>query len=67
MNSNPDLNATLKLAGMFESEDVQRPARREPGWGETDYLGWLDRTQLAELLNDVRVGDRRTPPHPELR
>lgn len=48
--------ARLLLAGIFESEDVQRKAEELPGWERVDYLGHCSRARVKELLSQARVG-----------
>lgn len=51
-----DVHATLRLAGKFEPAALQSELVQLNGWSKVDYLGWQSRSQIAELLNHVRVG-----------
>lgn len=46
----------LKLAGKFSPENLQTELEQEPGWQNVDYLGFLDRKEVARLLAEVRAG-----------
>ncbi len=48
--------AKLFLAGRFESSSLEEKVRKMAGWSRVEYLGWLDRQKVIELLNNVRVG-----------
>ncbi|MBI2848732.1 MAG: glycosyltransferase family 4 protein [Chloroflexi bacterium] len=50
------LCAKLVLAGNFRPEALETDLRRLEGWGQVDYLGWLPRNQVVELLNRSRAG-----------
>jgi glycosyltransferase involved in cell wall biosynthesis len=47
---------SLQLAGRFEGDEEEAQSRAEPGWARVDYLGWLDRPRLAQVMADVRAG-----------
>jgi glycosyltransferase involved in cell wall biosynthesis len=46
----------LKLAGQFYPKKFEQEISKEDGWDRVDFLGWLDRQQVAELLSEVRAG-----------
>lgn len=48
--------AKLFLAGTFESSSLEEKLRNLAGWSRVEYLGWLNRQKVMELLNNVRVG-----------
>ncbi|MFN3282668.1 MAG: glycosyltransferase family 4 protein [Pseudothermotoga sp.] len=48
--------AKLFLAGTFESSSLEKKLRTLTGWSRVEYLGWLNRRKVMELLNNVRVG-----------
>ena len=45
----------LQLAGRFGDEE-EAQGRAEPGWARVDYLGWLDRAGIAQVMGNVRAG-----------
>jgi glycosyltransferase involved in cell wall biosynthesis len=46
----------LHLAGRFESEALRCEIEAMPGWSKVNYLGYINRDEIAELLGRVRVG-----------
>jgi len=48
--------AELVLAGAFESDALRGRLAQRPGWQRTRFVGWLNRTQIADLLGQARVG-----------
>lgn len=53
----PDyFNAKLVLAGEFMPPELQYTISTQPGWIKTDYLGWIDRQGVVELLNRAKIG-----------
>lgn len=46
----------LTLTGQFMEEDLERTARALKGWQHVDYLGWLDRPAVAQVLGTARAG-----------
>lgn len=48
--------AKLFVAGTFESSSLEEKLRNLAGWSRVEYLGWLNRQKVMELLNNVRVG-----------
>lgn len=46
----------LALAGVFSPESLEAEVRTLPGWSRVDWLGWVDRGRLRELLSQVDVG-----------
>jgi glycosyltransferase involved in cell wall biosynthesis len=46
----------LKLAGKFNDPSYQESLKSLPGWERTDYLGWLSREQIGELVSGARMG-----------
>lgn len=51
-----ELNATLKLAGEFFPATFKDELSQLKGWNEVEAVGLLDRSHVAELLEDVRAG-----------
>ncbi|MGZ3547635.1 MAG: glycosyltransferase family 4 protein [Vulcanimicrobiaceae bacterium] len=46
----------LSLAGVFESEELERDVRAMPGWRRVDFSGWCHRSEVQHLLGAARVG-----------
>jgi len=46
----------LLLAGKFETEELENELRNQPGWRYVDYVGWLNREEVADVLGRVRGG-----------
>jgi glycosyltransferase involved in cell wall biosynthesis len=46
----------LQLAGCFGDDEEEAQSRAEPGWARVDYLGWLDRAGIAQIMANVRAG-----------
>ncbi len=40
----------LQLVGKFSESDVEREAKKYPGWSRVDELGWLDRPEVRRVL-----------------
>lgn len=51
-----DLNARLVLVGEFTPPSLKEEVESMPGWERIDFLGWQDRTSVARLLGEARVG-----------
>lgn len=49
-------NVRLKLAGAFHPEALEARCSVKPGWRKTDFEGWLDRTNVAQLLDTCQAG-----------
>lgn len=52
----------LKLAGVFQPESLRAEAECHPGWRYVDYLGWLSREEVREVVCRAHVG--LLPLHP---
>jgi glycosyltransferase involved in cell wall biosynthesis len=53
----PDaLAAKLKLAGTFESPELEHEVRQMTGWGKVVYLGQQQREDVVRLLHGARIG-----------
>jgi glycosyltransferase involved in cell wall biosynthesis len=52
----PSCPARLWLGGRFSEPGLEAACRKEPGWSRVDFLGWLERGQLAERLGRARFG-----------
>ena len=46
----------LLLGGKFDPPALEDELRRYRGWERTEFLGWLDRKQVAEALTEARAG-----------
>jgi glycosyltransferase involved in cell wall biosynthesis len=46
----------LRIAGAFGDARFEMEVRGLAGWRKVDYLGWLDRASLKELLAGAQVG-----------
>lgn len=46
----------LALAGEYESQALRQEIEREEGFSRTDYLGFLNRDEIQELLNTSKAG-----------
>ncbi len=51
-----DAEATLSLGGLFQPAAFQRIAEREVGWAKTKYHHFLDRPNVARLLDNSAAG-----------
>lgn len=49
-------NIPLKLAGPWQPKEFQNIAENEEGWHNTEYLGFLNRREIANLLAESRIG-----------
>jgi glycosyltransferase involved in cell wall biosynthesis len=50
------LNARLKIAGIFNPAGLEEEARRLPGWGRVDFLGWQRHEEAMAMLGEARMG-----------
>lgn len=50
------LKAKLTLAGAFSPKSLEVEIRQLPGWSRVEFLGWLDRVSVRELLENSRIG-----------
>lgn len=51
-----DTPLRMKLAGTFSPAELQDDMHTLPGWERVDYLGFLRRDQVTDLLGRVRAG-----------
>jgi glycosyltransferase involved in cell wall biosynthesis len=49
-------HAKLTLCGKFDSEQYEQELRREDGFQRTEFLGWIDYSQVPNLLATMNVG-----------
>lgn len=52
----PESTARLDLAGLFDPPALEDEVRVLPGWERVTTRGWLNRTEVAALLGQTRVG-----------
>jgi glycosyltransferase involved in cell wall biosynthesis len=52
----PDSDIRLTLGGEFPSTADELRIRALPGSERVDFLGWVDRSRIPELLGDARAG-----------
>jgi len=52
----PHSRLRLVIAGRITPEPFLEELRQLPGWKRVDYLGWQNRTQVADLLSNARFG-----------
>lgn len=50
------LNARLRIAGIFSPVGLENEARRLPGWGRVDFLGWQRHEESMAMLGEARMG-----------
>ena len=50
------LGVRLMLAGSFTPGELEEELNRLPAWMQVEYLGWLSRPSIAELLHNSRIG-----------
>jgi len=50
------LNARLKIAGIFNPVGLEDEARKLPGWGRVDFLGWQVHEDAMAMLREARMG-----------
>lgn len=50
------LPARLLMAGAFDAPALEAAVRQLPGWNRVEFLGWLDRPKVVDLLRRARVG-----------
>lgn len=50
------VDATLVMAGNFESPEQQAEAQAHPGWRQVDYRGSVSRAAVRDILADSRAG-----------
>jgi len=46
----------LKLAGPWQPSSFEKIAKSEQGWINTEYLGFLNRQEIAKLLSESKIG-----------
>lgn len=56
LDSIQPLNVKLILAGAFDPPSLEDECRRHPSWNKVEYLGFIDRVGVAEVLSRASVG-----------
>lgn len=51
-----DDNIKLVLAGRIETEQMEEDLASKKGWQHTNFLGWLSRERVSQLLSESHVG-----------
>ncbi len=51
-----NVNTKLILAGKFESADFQKKCESLPEWSKVDFLGFVNRSEIKEILRDSKIG-----------
>lgn len=49
-------DATLAIAGKFQPAGLEQEVAARPGWRRVRFLGWADRSTVADLLAQSRAG-----------
>src|SRR5574344_1083973 len=60
-------NIKLYLAGKFSPDTLQQEVKKENGWANVDFLGYVDRQKINELLGNSMVGLLLLHPLPSYR
>lgn len=50
------LDVKLIVAGIFQSQSLEEKFRKMPGWVNVDFLGWIDRSAVRNIINNARIG-----------
>ncbi len=50
------LDVRLVLAGSFSPAELETEFRKLPGWNRVEYVGWVSREGVRDLLKNVRAG-----------
>ena len=56
VNGKVGSDTRLCLAGAFQPTRLLSEVQTSPGWRQTDFSGWVNRTQVTRILNSVRAG-----------
>ncbi len=49
-------DAVLLLAGAFDDSDIEARVTARPGWRRVNFLGWIDRDGVRDVLHSSRAG-----------
>jgi len=56
VQSLPNTNAQLILAGNFENDSIKKQLENESGWKQVKYMGFVSRSEVIEIYKKSRVG-----------
>ncbi|MGC9362903.1 MAG: glycosyltransferase, partial [Candidatus Syntrophosphaera sp.] len=56
LDSIQSLDVKLILAGAFDPPSLEDECRRHPSWNKVEYLGFIDRVGVSEVLSRASVG-----------
>ncbi|WP_085522135.1 glycosyltransferase family 4 protein [Tuberibacillus sp. Marseille-P3662] len=56
INGGTNENVRLLLGGKFGTPELENKAQQLNGWQYVDFLGWLGRNEVREVLNQAKVG-----------
>jgi len=59
-------DATFKLVGEFESEELKKECQADINWSKVKYYGYLSRNESFRVLNSTRIGLVNILPDPNL-
>ena len=48
--------STLRIAGDFQDKKLRNELVKNKNWARVDYVGWLNREGISNLLREVRAG-----------
>lgn len=51
-----DSPVQIRLAGRFDARHLRDDLRGLAGWNRVQFLGWLDRREIGELLREAKAG-----------
>lgn len=60
------LDVRLVLGGRFSPSSLEREVSQESSWEYVDYLGWLSRAEVGDVLGNARVGLVTLHPSPNI-
>ncbi len=50
------LNASLNICGSFSPPELEEKLKQEAGWEKSNFLGWVNRDELADIFSNSRAG-----------
>jgi len=51
-----EFNIRLVLAGIFDPPEIENEVRLLQGWKKVEFLGWISRRIVKEILEKIRLG-----------
>lgn len=51
-----NLEARLLLGGRFAPPELENELQQMPGWARAEFVGWVSRKRMAEILTSARLG-----------